>query len=191
MIAFADLKKYKYFYWFAFPAFVSSPAWHVSEKGWQSASTSFSSDQLSSIHQQLSSNTHAFFFLQQDSVLPLEDYKGETDVTLAFIDPSAQPQNPGWPLRNLLAYLRALYPQSSRAVKVLCWRDSEVPHTGQEWKSLVGDLSLGDGSTEVQVALQGKPHAVGWEKNPQGKLSPRMADLAPMMDPTRYVLQSE
>ena len=27
------------------------------------------------------------------------------------------------------------------------------------------------------------PKAVGWEKNPQGKLGPRTADLAPLMDP--------
>ena len=32
------------------------------------------------------------------------------------------------------------------------------------------------------------PSAVGWEKNVQGKLGPRLADLAPMMDPTRYFL---
>ena len=32
-----------------------------------------------------------------------------------------------------------------------------------------------------------KPSAVGWEKNVQGKLGPRLADLAPMMDPVRYV----
>lgn len=32
-----------------------------------------------------------------------------------------------------------------------------------------------------------KPGAVGWEKNVQGKLGPRVADLAPMMDPTRCV----
>jgi ubiquitin-like modifier-activating enzyme ATG7 len=35
---------------------------------------------------------------------------------------------------------------------------------------------------------QDKPGAVGWEKNAQGKMAPRMADLAPMMDPVRYVL---
>jgi len=35
-----------------------------------------------------------------------------------------------------------------------------------------------------------KPGAVGWEKNVQGKLGPRVADLAPMMDPTRLANQA-
>ena len=29
------------------------------------------------------------------------------------------------------------------------------------------------------------PKSVGWEKNTAGKLGPRLADLAPLMDPTR------
>ena len=37
----------------------------------------------------------------------------------------------------------------------------------------------GGNSTEM-------PAAVGWEKNNAGKLGPRVADLAPMMDPIRY-----
>ena len=33
-----------------------------------------------------------------------------------------------------------------------------------------------------------RPGVVGWEKNDKGKLGPKMADLAPLMDPTRCVL---
>lgn len=102
--------------------------------------------------------------------------------TVGFIDPSAAPTNPGWPLRNLLTYLHALYPNDSSAIRVLAWRDSEVPSSPSEWKSRFVTVSL---QPEAGADATAKPSAVGWEKNVNGKLGARMADLAPMMDPTR------
>jgi ubiquitin-like modifier-activating enzyme ATG7 len=95
---------------------------------------------------------------------------------LGFIDPSADPANPGWPLRNLLAYLHAVFPSSSSSVKVLRWRDAT--HVK------VGTVSLAASHDVVGIA---RPGVVGWERNPAGKLGARVADLAPMMDPTRCV----
>ncbi|KIK68841.1 hypothetical protein GYMLUDRAFT_34831 [Collybiopsis luxurians FD-317 M1] len=200
LITFADLKKYRYYYWFAFPAFTSNPAWHIDDNpGWIGAGTPESNlddSQLKSIYTQLQSldNRLAYFLVRTSngiSVAPVEDYDPQTDTmettTIGFIDPSAQPQNPGWPLRNLLAYLKALHPQSTSKLRILCWRDADLPR-GEGWKSRVGTIFIGPQGTTTGAAT--RPTAVGWEKNVQGKLAPRMADLAPMMDPVRLANQA-
>ncbi|KAH9934441.1 E1-like protein-activating [Epithele typhae] len=198
LITFADLKKYKYFYWFAFPAFVTKPAWEI-DADWQAAEDVLGADTLSVVHAQQHASTRPFFLVRTTSgkteTAPVEDYASffaevpPAERTVAFLDPSALLNNPGWPLRNLLAYLLANHPETAQGVRVLCWRDPEAPAAAGGWKSRVGVVKQGAG--EVVVAAAGtKPSAVGWEKNIQGKLGARMADLAPMMDPARLADQA-
>lgn len=59
-------------------------------------------------------------------------------------------------------------------------------------------LRGGSSSTQASLSLSSPPstapakppQAVGWERHPSGKLSPRVADLGPMMDPTRLAAQA-
>jgi len=125
-----------------------------------------------------------FFLVRPNAeIAPVEDYEtffAQTPAngqTIAFIDPSANPHNPGWPLRNLLAYLRALYPSTTSTLRILCWREPETPSSS--WKSRFGIVHVGVGDSQPST----RPSAVGWERDASGKTAPRVADLAPMMDP--------
>ncbi|KAH9978355.1 E1-like protein-activating [Russula compacta] len=186
LITFADLKKYKFYYWFAFPAFAAQPLWEIDDD-WTSADAHLPEAQLRSLTEQLPPTAPAFFLVRpaQDAgveVASVQEFTAffanvpEQSRTIGFLDPSAQPSAPGWPLRNLLAYLRAVHPEATQTVRVLCWR-------GDAPSSRFGILRGGPTSTA-------KPSAVGWEKNVQGKLGARVADLAPMMDPKRLADQA-
>lgn len=201
LITFADLKKYKYYYWFAFPAFVSKPLWQV-DHDWDTATKSFTHEQLSEIQAWTRSNQSLPYFLVRSSspdtleFSPIEDFVSffanvpPTARTIAFVDPSASPSSPGWPLRNLLAFLHHRHPEAVKdGLQILCWRDLDVVSEGGSWKSRIGTVRLGAPGEDIPL-LKDKPSAVGWEKNPQGKLGPRLADLAPMMDPTRLANQA-
>ncbi|EKM57005.1 uncharacterized protein PHACADRAFT_254465 [Phanerochaete carnosa HHB-10118-sp] len=199
LITFADLKKYRYYYWFAFPAFVAKPAWEAGGD-WQSASETLSSETLSAVYTALHTEPRQFFLVRTSSaapeVAPIEELQKFFDGVppehrlIGFVDPSGAPSNPGWPLRNLLTYLAHRHSplfsmDSASGLRVLCWRDVDPPHDGRS-RSRVGVVT---GLASVQGTGE-RPSAVGWEKNPQGKLAPRVADLAPTMDPKRLAEQA-
>ncbi|MCL4126215.1 UNVERIFIED_CONTAM: hypothetical protein GTU68_042362, partial [Idotea baltica] len=126
---YADLKKYHYYYWFAFPAFLYpgyielvSPIQTLEEK-------IKNGELLSRIESALRSSalSLAFFTLVIEAkesvvkVLPLSSYqeslknKGQDDVVwLGFSDPSSAPSHPGWPLRNLLTLAAVRWPATRR-----------------------------------------------------------------------------
>ncbi|KAH7105987.1 E1-like protein-activating [Auriculariales sp. MPI-PUGE-AT-0066] len=192
LISFADLKKYRYYYWFGFPAFAAKPAWEIDAAGWTPAQQTLGAPLLSAVSQSLQSSPLPAFFLVRKTasgadLAPVKDYTSffanvpENERIVGFVDPSSAPENPGWPLRNLLTFLRARDPNAS-SFRILCWRDAEPPVASRSWKSTFGVLS-GPPSSE-------QPSAVGWEKTAQGKLAPRLADLGPLMDPVRLADQA-
>lgn len=81
--------------------------------------------------------------------------------------------------------MTALYTNIT-TLRILCWRDAEIPSANGSWKSRFGTVSL---PSQINKPTT-RPSAVGWEKNVQGKLGARLADLAPMMDPSRLADQA-
>lgn len=134
-IIFKDLKKYHYYYWFAFPV----PANLTVEKIGISPITKFFSEeevlfvivnlllfvsfkrlfQLVDVYDQyhaLSLEQKSFFLIKQHpdykvEVLPLRRItpemvvEPELRVHFAFSDPSTSENYPGWPVRNFIAFI--------------------------------------------------------------------------------------
>lgn len=192
LITFADLKKYKFFYWFAFPAFVPADPWVAEGQGLVSAESVLGSQKLEDIAAVVPTHPQAFLIREIGGKLetaPITQYATffkdtpEQSRTVAFLDPSSDPQSPGWPLLNILAYLFHTQP-NVRKHQVLCWRDTVIPEAGH-WRSRWATICANE------KTLSGtRPSAVGWERNAQGKLSPRMADLGSSMDPLQLADQA-
>ncbi|KAF9111549.1 Autophagy protein 7 [Mortierella sp. AM989] len=186
LLTFADLKKFKFFYWFAFPALQADPAWTTDAMQeitsiWSPAKISNLSIQVDQYRQTNTPSQSGFFLIKETqdtvAVARLQDWNDFfVGCDESFADPSSLDNNPGWPLRNLLAL--AQYQWKITKIRVLCFR--EIPG-----KQDINASKIFTAQVPSHVPITACPKAVGWEKNAQGKLGPRLADLAPLMDPTR------
>ncbi|KAK9240483.1 hypothetical protein V1525DRAFT_395108 [Lipomyces kononenkoae] len=192
LISFSDLKKYKFYYWFAFPAVHSD--WSFAEAdsvvpvGLEDSAALTAA--ITSWRKSVDKELHGFFLLKQNSgewnVGSLGEWTNfwadpdASGITVGFIDTSAFPNHPGWPLRNFLAYLKH---QGLLRVKVLCYRDLRT--LSSESRSVWMQFERSD-VTSTDEPLR----TTGWERNSQNKLAPKISDLAPLMDPKRLADQA-
>ncbi|KAJ3190113.1 Autophagy protein 7 [Gaertneriomyces sp. JEL0708] len=190
LLTYADLKKYKFYYWFGFPALL--PPEPITLTSAVSINDVLNETQVECLRssynnfrlERAPAGQYAAFFLIRlakgtVTLGGLDAWEGftssaDSQVWVGFADPSSLSRNPGWPLRNLLILIKRRWGLSR--VQVLCYRESAK---GGANNSFVLNLSLpGDLNADC-------PKFVGWEKNAAGKLAPRMVDLAPLMDPKR------
>jgi ubiquitin-like modifier-activating enzyme ATG7 len=177
------LKKYKFFYWFAFPAIVPKQPFKYSNLQLI--------DQVYSVEEQISirdmihqyRNDHheqaGFFLFKKGEIAQLQqwnDFWEEKDnITVGFVDPCSSPSYPGWYLRNLLLLIQ--YTWKVPSVRIFCYRENRS-------KKITDSIFL---NVELHPSepwmSRDAISVVGWEKGPSGTPTPRLANLAPMMDP--------
>ncbi|KAG9294887.1 hypothetical protein G9A89_003227 [Geosiphon pyriformis] len=198
LVTFADLKKYKYHYWFAFPALMSDPPWLIADQGagriitevWNNDQRESLFENYNKFRQKNQSFNSGFFLIREKKsenerqeiiIGSLGEWEAffsgldDEERIVGFADPSSLPTNPGWPLRNLLLLIQHKW--HVRKIKVLCYREIPGKRDISESRFLIIELP-----SEAKITDE-IPKAVGWEKNSQGKLGPRIADLAPLMNP--------
>ncbi|XP_004251096.1 ubiquitin-like modifier-activating enzyme atg7 [Solanum lycopersicum] len=197
VISFADLKKWSFHYWFAFPALVlDPPATLVNLKPASQCFTSVEAESVSSACNEWrskSSTADIPFFLVSigsNSVATLRHLREwETcqnngqKILFGFYDPCHLPHNPGWPLRNYLAYFCSRWGLGK--IHFFCYRENRG--FADLGLSLVGEaeISLSQGGRNHQ----NMPNVVGWELN-KGKKGLRCISLAKTMDPTRLAVSA-
>ncbi|CAG8736275.1 18804_t:CDS:2, partial [Acaulospora morrowiae] len=193
LITFADLKKYKYHFWFGFPALLTEPPWIIEDNEVKSVGSVWDEKDVGTFKKnyELFTQGHpstciGFFLVKKVDNGEIEVgglsewdtfFKGcdNDEKMIGFADPSSLPDNPGWPLRNFLVLVHRRW--NVHKIKVLCYR--EIPGKKDISQSRILTVVLPD---PVKIN-DDCPKSVGWEKNSQGKLGPRMADLSDLMDP--------
>ncbi|KAK8923456.1 Ubiquitin-like modifier-activating enzyme atg7 [Platanthera zijinensis] len=192
LISFADLKKWTFYHWFAFPALsFDSPATLISI---QSASKVFNLEEAKSLtkacNEWRNSDTRGgipFFLVRITSnahvtIQPLKAWEalqhGGEKLLFGFYDPCNLPSNPGWPLRNFLAFICLKW--KIEKIQFFCFR---------ERRGLI-DLDFSLVGEALIVFPQGwkdphrVPKAVGWD------LKPKLINLSASMDPTRLAVSA-
>ncbi|GAA6014448.1 hypothetical protein JCM11491_007057 [Sporobolomyces phaffii] len=187
IVTFADLKKYKYYYWACFPALVQKPGWELASGAeWSTVALpkDVPLDRSVSLARPSSSDSEELEYAALGQFASFWADTPPTDRIVVYLDPSSHASAPGWTLRNVLSYL-TLSPTASSlsldSVRLILARESSALSTTIRLK--VSGPGTEPGSTKM-------PSVVGWEKNAQGSLGPRMADLGPLMDPVRLADQA-
>ncbi|ODV84761.1 hypothetical protein CANARDRAFT_28901 [[Candida] arabinofermentans NRRL YB-2248] len=158
ILSFADLKKYKFYYWFAFPQLNSE--WEII-----SLENEIGTLTIDDTYNQpfgIIKSTGEIVHLKE-----LFDYPKSEMLNVLFIDTSTQTESPSYVLKN---FLTALSFYGYESVKVTVYRFNHLD------SSFTVTLKNVVPITEV-------PRISGWERTSQGKLGPKLADLGSLIDP--------
>ncbi|KAM8930759.1 ubiquitin-like modifier-activating enzyme ATG7 [Pelodytes ibericus] len=199
LVTFSDLKKYRFYYWFCFPALclpegiqLLQPPVLLGER--------FSSVQVQAFQevyddflQREGPAAQPYFLIRYTgesfSMAPLSKFKefckDQGKICIGFYDPCTLSQYPGWPLRNMLVLAAYQWGSCMQSMEVICVRDRTLQGERDITHSILFEIKL-----PQMLHNQACPKAVGWEKNQKGGMGPRMVNLSECMDPKRLAESS-
>lgn len=216
ILMYCDLKKYSYYYWFAFPAPLID--WKSNNLSNKTSLFNVSTELFNSIEswrKSVSEDQWGFFLLRKAvledetrwEVSKIEEYEKflQTDAKedehyLVFSDPSPYELVPGWPLRNflLLAFHLRLFEKFPN-LNVLAYRGRTVSKSPKETNPelpptnsfIIKGLATSTSAENINSLLLNVPKAAGWERLPTtGKLSPKYTNLGSLIDPIKLADQA-
>ncbi|SCW03872.1 LAFE_0H00892g1_1 [Lachancea fermentati] len=175
IISFADLKKFKFFYWVCIPCFqIQDPSWKIVlvQKG-----------HLHNCQEYIDwfrdrKDAWSFIIDSHRNVLEFNEKTAIDCAVLGIRDTSNLDMIPSALTKNFISLMK-YFRRSLSSLKIYCirpdveccfWMDINLP----------GELS----STDVRIK------ASGWERNTQNKLTPRAIDLSSLIDPMKVADQS-
>jgi len=199
LVAFADIKKYKFYYWFAFPALFAEPA--VTSHAPQPATTVFTAAQWASISSQIERPDQPNFFalvregdlyrftsLREcfDSTTTWSRDQLVEKVVFGFTDSSKLESHPGWIMRNFLMLIAVQF--GVDRCKVLSYR-GQTKHKDDTTisDSLVFDVQMASIDKKDRLFI---PKSTGWERNAKNQLSAKFVNLSSTMDPIKLMSSS-
>jgi ubiquitin-like modifier-activating enzyme ATG7 len=198
ILSFADLKKYNYYYWFAFPVCSEPVVYKCSDPAF--VNTAISATHLELLNKEYfaqKSNTSFFILETTDNgikINALEDKISATDKEANFRDANLETTffcfadpcefvNAGWVLRNFVAFLVHWCPKlRSKKIKVMSVR---IAKASLIESSLIYEIIMPE--TDIDVSNM---KWIGWERNEQGNYGPKLAAMANTMDPIKQAENS-
>lgn len=208
ILSYADLKKYKFIYWCAFPALHSDAQWKRAGpvQRLTSDETTALLDRVGTWRYIVDKREHGFFLAKKVwgekpadlsehdpahkipyrwEVASLRNFEdgffdgvADEDRFVTFLDPSTFSEGPSWPLRNLLILIRHRFRLSK--INILCFRDEWSRR--HESKSIIIPIKM-DPIEDMEIKEM--PKVTGWERAKNGKLQAQVANLSEYMDPSR------
>lgn len=177
VLTFSDLKKYKFYYWFAYPSLQSQ--WTVNE-----CKEDRSFEEETRRYLETQDKFEPFFAREkgdeEQKFCGLSKFLNGTkkgnelqpDLTFVFVDSCRHPGlYPGWQLKNFLYILAR---KELREIRLFVYR--------YDGTSIMMKLQLDSIPQDIKY--------MGWERTKDDKLGPKMADLGSLIDPIQLADQA-